>query len=355
MVSTAYDNVRLAPLKEESEATTQFAPQYQPIQTGTDSVRVEYDLSKYDLKNLIPNPSLEQGNWQNTVGDCNSYDNNSQVTMRQSDISSDGKKSLEIAAKRHNACTGPPRLPIRDNTTYLLSFDYQSPNQAKAGYYIGFNDKNKTSTSERFAASSDWKNYSTVIKTPSGANELNLVTYAFADEFASDYMTVRYDNFRLIEIPDLAGRYFATEQSAQLTPPASISYTQLNATKKTVQIKGARTPFYLAMSEVYHPNWQLSVNQATASHPIAAGNHFKLNTFANGWYVDVADVCDKKRLCSQNSDGSYDLSMTIEFTPQKYFYAGLAVSGIAVGASLLVASCCIYRSYRNKEEWRSRT
>ena len=60
---------------------------------------------------------------------------------------------------------------------------------------------------------------------------------------------------------------------------------------------------------------------------VAAKNHFKLNGFENGWYVDIDTLCKEQNLCTTNVDGSYDLELIAEFTPQRWFYVGLIISG----------------------------
>ncbi len=77
---------------------------------------------------------------------------------------------------------------------------------------------------------------------------------------------------------------------------------------------------------------------------VEAGNHLKLNDFENGWYVDVDKLCRQQHLCTQNANGSYDLEMVAEFTPQRWFYVGLVISGATL------AGCFGYLAFK----WRHR-
>ena len=148
----------------------------------------------------------------------------------------------------------------------------------------------------------------------------------------------------------------------------------INPTKKLVKVTGATTPFYLAMSESYHDKWRLELDNArprnawhfseifspkisgarvhgflaswwpfTRVDAVADEHHFKLNSFLNGWYVDPVELCstvasDKLQVesmgCKQNPDGSYDIAMVIEFSPQRWFYLGLIISGTTLLACL---------------------
>jgi hypothetical protein len=106
-----------------------------------------------------------------------------------------------------------------------------------------------------------------------------------------------------------------------------------------VHIKGATTPFYLAMSESYHPEWQAQFTNNKIQgffngwvpfvkpDTISDDHHFELNGLLNGWYIDIDEHCKQKNLCTQNPDGSYDIELTLEFFPQRWFYLGLLISG----------------------------
>ena len=75
-------------------------------------------------------------------------------------------------------------------------------------------------------------------------------------------------------------------------------------------------------------------------HPdqVPDAQHFKLDNFLNGWYVDPAKLCtadpnyggltslEIKDSCFRNPDGTYNINLIIEFSPQRYFYVGLIVS-----------------------------
>mgnify|MGYP001569786949 FL=1 len=64
---------------------------------------------------------------------------------------------------------------------------------------------------------------------------------------------------------------------------------------------------------------------------ITESNYFKANDYANGWNLDPYSVCVKETSsCYKNPDGSFDIYLIVEFWPQRLFYFGLAISGLAV-------------------------
>jgi hypothetical protein len=101
------------------------------------------------------------------------------------------------------------------------------------------------------------------------------------------------------------------------------------------------------MSESYNPLWRLELNNNSAQgflnkllpwaqvNTVANNQHFDLNDFENGWYVDPAQLCKNNPAgCTREADGSYDIKLVAEFTPQRWFYVGSAVSILAVTASV---------------------
>jgi hypothetical protein len=98
---------------------------------------------------------------------------------------------------------------------------------------------------------------------------------------------------------------------------ASVTYEEINPTKYTVNVNSSQ-PFYLIFSDSYDNGWIATVN----GQQIPNQYHFVANGYANGWYL--------------NKTGTY--TVTLEFTPQNLFYAGVAISII----SLII--CCLYVS-----------
>jgi hypothetical protein len=160
----------------------------------------------------------------------------------------------------------------------------------------------------------------------------------FPDATGEDAGIARFDNFKFIAVPKVQDSfYLASQPTAKLQKPAKVDFVSHNPTKTTVQVQGARTPFYLVTGESYSPQWRLELSNVGANTllPIAGVkavpsiDHVKLNSGMNGWYVDPTTLCAKQgSSCSRNADGSYDISMVMEFTPQRWMATGAVVSGI---------------------------
>jgi hypothetical protein len=345
---TFFDNVNLSLARTDLQPHIDLRPRYTatPLQPGKNTFT--YLDATHSGRNLMPNPSLEEGVWQQRVGDCNAYDDQPLLKMQASSEASDARRSLELAARRHIACTGPDKLPVKENSAYVLSFDHQSPNAKAASYSVSFDDPDATTMRGTIPSSNRWQNFTRTIKTPVGARHMQLQVYARSTEGGSKYIVNRYDNFKLIEAPDLEDGYFVADaRNADLTPPQKISYTPLEPTKKLAHVKGAQGPFYLTISEGYHPKWRLELNNTHVGRlPLAQPNaidardHIRWNHYLNGWYVDPAKLCQNHRQgCIRHNDGSYDLELLAEFTPQRWFDVGILISAVTL------AGCIGYLGY----------
>jgi len=302
-------------------------------------------------QNAISNPSFELGSWQKEVGDCNNFDDDPHLDMKlNKESKTEGAQSLELQAERHIACVHQKEIPVINGKKYLFSFDYQSPNGENAGYYMKFNNLEKTVLTEKIPIVDDsWHTFNKVIDIPHNASTTILYIYSYSIDENTNIIT-RYDNFNLLELPDdIFDYWLVSEPSEKLVNPKKIDFELINPTKKLVHIKGASTPFYLAMSESYHTQWQLQFNNEKVQGRInrwvpwvkpdrvSDEEHFELNGFLNGWYVNTAVLCAQvENGCTKNPDGTYDMEFVVEFFPQRWFYMGLLIS------SLTFAGCIAY-------------
>ena len=136
----------------------------------------------------------------------------------------------------------------------------------------------------------------------------------------------------------------------------TIEYRQINPTKYIINVHSAPESFPLILSESFYDSWKMYVRPELSSQgtgkfigesnhgtiqndnldstpfydnffakPVFDKKHFMINGYANAWWIDLPEL-EKQGLIKKNNDGTYDFSVTIEFTPQKYFYIGLFIS-----------------------------
>lgn len=353
--TTSYDNVEAMPLNTllRTQSVTKYTPSDLP---AADALSFTYpSASDGTSDNLIPNGDFGQGLWQKKVGDCNQYDDQPVISMKLTAGSGANNKALQLEARRHAACTQTSPISVQENSTYLFSFDYQSPNSKRASYYISFDDPSHTVIKGDVSVKNhNWNTFSRQIKAPLDATQATVFVYAYSDAYEQLNVINRYDNFALRHIPDVQGRFYVVQEPAhQLQAPNAVTFETVSATKKLIHIKGASTPFYLHMAEAYHPAWELVMNNSAQSpfgwlpfaHPnkVASVNHYSVGDVTNGWYVDTTKLCKTEGLCHQNSDGSYDIELAVDFSLQRWVYAGLVITCTLL---LVGGACFLVKTWR---------
>jgi len=113
---------------------------------------------------------------------------------------------------------------------------------------------------------------------------------------------------------------FGSKPSPNTSLP-NIQFEKINPTKYIVHIRST-TPFFLIFSEKFDPRWVASSGNLTFKH-------FKVNFFANGFWVDKTG----------------DFSVTIDFATQELYSIGLTVS-FSVFILLVIFSLVPYRFFR---------
>jgi hypothetical protein len=107
----------------------------------------------------------------------------------------------------------------------------------------------------------------------------------------------------------------------------------VNPTEYKISLKNIKGPTYLNFSEVYHPDWKIRVGDfnwldvlVKKNYFLSDKNHFQNDATLNSYLINPETVCNVQS-CKVNSDGSYDIDMTLYFAPEAYFNLGLIVSG----------------------------
>jgi hypothetical protein len=369
-----YDNLSLERLESVQEAVLPAPknPYQQLAQTGEGEHTFSFVETGYQYSNLLSNASFERGGWQRTVSNCNQYDSRPDIDMAIVKGGSDGDKALELAARRHDACTRTT-TNVNEETDYLLTFDYQTKDTEKYGYAVSFDDPQTTVTREQLDSEKGdgWHRATIKVRAPARASVATLYLYAFETTGSGKRATVRYDNVRLVPLPDFNDRFYVTQQPRkELESPKNIEFSSSNPTRMDITVTGATGAFFLKLSESYNPKWQLEMQDSSTNTfarwlpnkiPAAIGASVKTDNYGNGWLVDPAAVCkDDPSGCTRNSDGSYDLRLVAEFTPQRWFGVAATVSWLTVlgcATYLLVSGKDVtptYQSLRHKWQQRKR-
>ncbi|HSX00250.1 MAG TPA: hypothetical protein VLH38_04405 [Patescibacteria group bacterium] len=353
-----YDNLSLMPLQPLTKLTVPAATrQYtETALTSGDQVFTFKDPN-YNYQNLIANPSFEQGGWQAKVGDCNNYDGLPKLGMRlDAQDKTNGSQSLELSAGHHDACVHTTANVVA-GADYALHFDYEVLAGQSYGYAVSYDDPGATLSRDQLdsIAAGGWHTANITLHIPQRTTTMTVYLYAFE---SSDRTTniVRYDNVSLVQLPNLSARFYVVQQPLKpMHAPRQLTSTLGSQSVRTIHVRGATTPFFVELSETYHPQWRLELNNSSvdgllngwlpsASAFTSGVTHGKVSGVINGWLVDPAILCGQgggnlHAGCSRNTDGSYSLELKAEFVPHRWFGIATFISWLTVvsaGAYLIL-------------------
>lgn len=76
--------------------------------------------------------------------------------------------------------------------------------------------------------------------------------------------------------------------------------------------------------------------------PLDLSNHLMANGYSNAWIIDPKEICSS-RVCKVNKDGSYDMEIVLEYSSQKYLYAGYLITFLilTISSFFVITKTCI--------------
>lgn len=128
------------------------------------------------------------------------------------------------------------------------------------------------------------------------------------------------DYYSLFEIPGkgptpvsvyMSGSDLISNKKIKTTYHSSPQYHKIAPTEYVINFKNITRPFYIVLAESYDKGW-IAIN---GKERIPDKYHFKVDNFANGWYI-------------KNSSGFFNIKLLYE--PQKYYEAGLIITAILI-------------------------
>lgn len=252
-----------------------------------------------------------------------------------------GNYSLELKTANHTVGYRK-KIPINSSICgkMFISFKYKNVNGNAPKFAIV--ERGATSKSKPFHLEDKetWIDFSKPFDIDCNAKSFDL--YFYSENLNQKESSNLFDDIHLYKVlyePNVIGQAKLSEVHDSVPV---VNFSKESDTKYLVKIKDVSNVFTLAFLESFNKNWLL-LNQRRE-----VGEHFEINGYANGWYVDPVQLCkNDNTACAKNADGTYDMEMTIEFFPQRWFYLGLLISGTTL------LSCLGYLTYdfskRNKQ------
>jgi hypothetical protein len=238
----------------------------------------------------------------------------------------------------------------------MISLDYQSYDSSTTNYYITFNDERRTNYTVHLPIDSEkWINSLQTFQVPVGATKGEIYLYAPSLDDKTN-IVVRFDNIQIYNVPNIKESIYAVSENSNKLINPSIQFEKVAATRSQIKVSGAITPFFLTLSESFHPRWKVYFKEVQKTKrvnlfkfnylaEIPDNEHFIAGNFSNGWYIDTYKYCEVQNLCTLNPDGSYNMELVVEFTPQRWFNLGLLISSTTL---LLCLSYLVFYTFKQR-------
>jgi hypothetical protein len=112
-----------------------------------------------------------------------------------------------------------------------------------------------------------------------------------------------------------------------------VEYEMMSPSEYKIKISNISKPVFLNFTDNFHPSWKMRIGEFSWVDALLRNDYFLPDKYHlrseigfNSFSIDPQDIC-KSYDCRKNSDGSYDIDMTLYFAPQSYLYLGMIISG----------------------------
>lgn len=297
---------------------------------------VSFSSPNYQFENQIVNGSLEEGLWQERVGDCYNFDANPVISMDQSNDAVDGLRSLELSATRHIACTNTADpIAVIPGGNIFVSFQRKVEDGDRYRYAFKFNDSEGSlvERSEHVQQLGIWELVTEIIPVPDTATAMTIIVYATPSLQGHDTSTVIYDDFFATSVPDISNKYYliASDDGGQTNLVSETVRSNPTSYSITLDNDQLYSETYLVLKEQFHPGWMVTaLNGEAATDESVTAHVSDLNGY-NVWKLNGLD--------------GYGETVVIEvnFSPQRSFQIGLIISSLTL---ITYSSYLVYDNLR---------
>lgn len=141
--------------------------------------------------------------------------------------------------------------------------------------------------------------------------------------------------FRITSVVEANKQSSTQEELTTSLPTEQYTIEKLSATEYNVRLKNINEPFTLKFDEPFSAKWQLFVPESNSA--VFVSNHLRADESVNAWHILLEDIQElPKTAYIQNADGSYDLNLTLFFTPARLEQDSERVRWLFISAVLLL-------------------
>ncbi len=321
------------------------------------------NLTVYQDKQIIAQESFES--LDNLIlRDCSGEQGQALISLTNKPDATDGKSSIELKAKNHQACLNIKFKINQENSDviYKISFDYKNIQGGQANSHILLNNQSNKQN-DFIVNDNDWHHFQTLIAAKPEEQNLAIYFYAKSGGFKqvsnlydnliitemqaaqplilddlfighsyiiSNAIDLKTDNAFSIKLPDQQSEdseqankqfYFLQQNQAAVPATSNLEYKKIFNGLYRLQLKNIQQPVLLVFTRPYQSGWQanLGINK------LAEQTHLSVNGYVNGWWLDPQQICSSSNSCHQNESNSYDLDLFLWHQPQLLYYLLLVI------------------------------
>lgn len=203
-----------------------------------------------------------------------------------------------------------------------ISYEPKEEYSSKRDYLVWKGDLARTNNSNICYKIEDGKCFRIYLANLQPTNEYKNIKI----EFDKD---VTFEETSANMVKDFSIKEFRTvtallydEQNIKPRQIPNISFEKINPSKYKVSVENVKEDFLFVFNQSFNSNWVL---QTKDQERVAEDRHFKVNYFANAWWIKMADL-----------KGGTSIDLEIVYYPQRYLYLSLVVTLITLSASLYI-------------------
>lgn len=316
-----------------------------------DENEISYEFKNPEMgQNWFKNGSFDNGLWTDKES-CGKEKSNLEL------VKENNSNAIKLTAVRDRACTRTT-IPVQSNTKVLFSWDYKT-NSNYISSYLGFGGSDRIIRQPNtFTKKTDWQNYSTIFMTPNDTSIVDFIIYTQGVETSDREISNYFDNFKMIPIPDFDDQFYLVETPKNTFEiPTQSQSKNISFNQKKFSFQNLKNDFWLTIPESFDSNWKLIYPKNNWQDLFPFGNEFldlqivPSNLNQTSWHIDIDYLCNKQQKCQKNSDGSFNLDLTVEFWTQRWLNVGLIISTTSFIIALLVLVFLWFKNTNSKTDF----
>lgn len=143
--------------------------------------------------------------------------------------------------------------------------------------------------------------------------------------------------------------YLANNANDSYVSDMNVKFSQKSNSEYTIILRNIKGKKVLVFQDLYNKGWVLFLSGNKKNIVYQKESNISLhNNFANGWFMDTEKIKKQfgKEFYTENSNGSINITLSLNFYPQKLVYIGSIISLITLLSILLLEILFIVKFFK---------